>query len=139
MTSQEKKQYLSKYQNLDSMINRKLEECEKWRDLAEKITPTLSDMPKSQISGNRVESAVEHIVELEQEINRSVDELVKLRKDIESSLKTVKDDTLRKLLEYRYIDGMKWEEVAVKMKFDYRWVLRLHGKALTQLAIESHI
>lgn len=133
MTSQEKKKYLSKYQNLDSMINRKLEECEKWRDLAEKITPTLSDMPKSQISGNRVESAVEHIVELEQEINRSVDELVKLRKDIESSLQTVKDDTLRKLLEYRYIDGMTWEEIAVKMNYTYQWVCELHGRALQQL------
>ena len=139
MTSKEKKQYLSRYKKLDNEIDRKLEECQKWHDKAEKITPTISDMPKSNSGSNKIESAVERIIDLENELNEKIDCLVALRRNIESDISSVEDDTLRTLLEYRYIDGMTWEEVAVKMNFNYRWVLRLHGRALTKLAIESHI
>lgn len=133
MTSQEKKAYLSKYKFLDNAINQKLEECEKWRAMAEKITPTLSDMPKSQSGANRIETAVEHIAQLEEEINKKVDELVRIRRNIEDSLQSVKDDTLRNLLEYRYIYGLTWEQIAVKMNYSYRNVTRMHGKALSVL------
>ena len=50
----------------------------------------------------------------------------------------LEDGRLRDVMRYRYIDGMKWEQIAVVMRLDYRWVLRLHGRALCKLTIESH-
>ncbi len=139
MTSQEKKKYLSQYSKIDRLIDSKLLECEKWRARAEKMSPSYSALPKANSGENSLELAVEHIVELEKEIDKEVDKLVELRRSIQQAIYAIEDDHLKELLEYRYIKGMKWEEVAVKMNYDYRWVLRLHGKALSQLAIESHI
>ena len=84
---------------------------------------------------------ISKIVDLETEINTEIDKLVEKRKEIESVIRAVEDSTLRTLLEYRYINGKKWEEIALMMGYDYRWVLRLHGRALElvdEKAIKSH-
>ena len=57
----------------------------------------------------------------------------RLRFAIEQSIAGVKDQRLRLLLEYRYIDGMTWERIAELFNFDTRWLLRLHKKALAQV------
>ena len=48
-------------------------------------------------------------------------------------IQAVEDSTLRTLLEYRYINGKKWEEIALMMGYDYRYILKIHGKALSML------
>ena len=55
------------------------------------------------------------------------------RKEIEGIIRAVEDSTLRTLLEYRYINGKKWEEIALMMGYDYRYILKIHGKALSLL------
>ena len=51
----------------------------------------------------------------------------------EDIIRMVEDSTLRTLLEYRYINGKKWEEIALMMGYDYRYILKIHGKALSAL------
>lgn len=133
MTNREKKHFLNQYRRLNDDINYKLEECEKWRALAEKITPTISDIPKGQSGGNRTENAIEHIIKLEQEINTQIDRLINVREQIENIIRTVPDYPLQMLLKYRYIAGYTWEEIAVKMNYSYQWVCVLHGRALSQI------
>lgn len=133
MTNREKKHFLNQYRRLNDDINYKLEECEKWRALAEKITPTISDIPKGQSGGNRTENAIEHIIKLEQEINTQIDRLINVREQIENIIHTVPDYPLQMLLKYRYIAGYTWEEIAVKMNYSYQWVCVLHGRALSQI------
>ena len=58
-----------------------------------------------------------------------------LKGEIYRAIRTVEDPTRRLLLEYRYIHGLTWEQVAERMGYDLRWVHRLHGKALGQLHI----
>lgn len=53
----------------------------------------------------------------------------------ERALTNVEDITLRHLLELRYMDGKPWNEVAKALKYDERWVLRLHRKALNALRL----
>ena len=134
MTNQEKIQYLSRCKILDRQIERKCEELSRWRERATKITPTLSDMPKSPSSGaDSIQTVVEHIIELESEINADIDQLTDTRREILEAIQTVKDEKLQLLLEYRYIDGMTWEQIAVKMEYSYMHICRLHGKALSNL------
>ena len=42
----------------------------------------------------------------------------------------VSDPSHRVLLELRYLGGNTWEEIALKMGYDVRWIYRLHGRAL---------
>lgn len=141
MTNKEKKEYLLGYQRINQRVNCLLLEQQRWRELATRVSPNLSGMPRGG-GGGGTQGAISKIVDLETEINTEINKLVEKRKEIESVIRAVEDSTLRTLLEYRYINGKKWEEIALMMGYDYRWALRLHGRALSAVdehAIESHI
>lgn len=140
MTNKEKKEYLLGYQRINQRVNCLLLEQQRWRELATRASPNLSGMPRGG-GGGGTQGAISKIVDLETEINAEIDKLVEKRKKIESVICAVEDSTLRTLLEYRYINGKKWEEIALMMGYDYRWALRLHGRALElvdEKAIKSH-
>ena len=139
MTNQEKKKWLLEYRRLEQNIERDMEELQRLESRAEKITSMVSDMPKGSQQGDSLQRSVEKICELKVSLNQRIDAAVEKRKEIETVIETLEDKTLQLLLRYRYIDGMTWEQIAVKMNYDYRWTLRLHGRALTRLTIESHI
>ena len=125
------KEYLAQYGRLNREIDRLLEE-------KARVTPTLSQEPKGGGGGDRIQLAVEKIAEVEDKINAQIDRLVDLRREIEEKLSALPDGKQKEVLHRRYILGQKWEEIAVQMGLDYRWILRIHGKALLQLTIESH-
>lgn len=140
MNNQDKKEYLLGYQRINHHINSLLLEQQGLRDLVVSVSPNLSGMPRGG-GGSGTQGAISKIVDLETEINAEIDKLVEKRKEIESVIRAVEDGALRALLEYRYINGKKWEEIALMMGYDYRWVLRLHGRALElvdEQAIKSH-
>lgn len=128
--NQAKIDWLNRYRKLDKEMGRKCEELSHWRSRATKITPALTGMPGGGAAGDRIQDAVEKIVALEGEINVEIDRLLQVRGEIEKAIKTVPDDTLRTLLELRYIDGLTWEKIAVKLDKSYQWICELHGRAL---------
>lgn len=132
MTSQEKKEYLLGYQRINQRVNCLLLEQQRWRELATRVSPNLSGHPGGG-KGGGTQGAISKIVDLETEINAEIDKLVDKRKEIEGIIQAVEDSTLRTLLEYRYINGKKWEEIALMMGYDYRYILKIHGKALSML------
>lgn len=132
MTSQEKKKYLLGYQRINQRVNCLLLEQQRWRELATRVSPNLSEMPRGG-GGGGTQGAISKIVDLETEINAEIDKLVEKRKEIEGIIRAVEDNILRTLLEYRYINGKKWEEIALMMGYDYRYILKIHGKALSLL------
>ena len=72
--------------------------------------------------------ALKHVELLE----RYREKLVELRTAqlrIEKAIEPLSPDE-RMLMRYRYIDGLTWEEVAVKMGYSWRQVHRIHAKAL---------
>lgn len=125
--------YLSRYRRLNERIDRLLEEQSRWRERALKITPTLSQAPGGGESGSPIERPMDKVDELERKITQAIDELADIRMEIEAVLGQLEDDTLRKLMEYRYIDGLTWEQVAEKMHYSWRHTCRLHGEALAKI------
>ncbi|MDD3230984.1 MAG: hypothetical protein PHE09_17485 [Oscillospiraceae bacterium] len=128
--NQAKIDWLNRYRKLDKEVGRKCDELSHWRSRATKITPALTGMPGGGAAGDRIQDAVEKIVALEGEIDVEIDRLLQVRGEIEKAIKTVPDDTLRTLLELRYIDGLTFEQIAVRMNYAFRHITRLHGKAL---------
>lgn len=133
-----KKEFLNQYLNAEKEIGIKLDQISRLRELSTKITQTLTPDKVKSNSENRLESSVSKIVDIEREIGTSVDQLERIRLQVESVINSVPNVNQRNVLRLRYISGMKWEQIAVKLNYDYRWVLRLHGKALNKIAIESH-
>lgn len=130
------KEYLSQAYHLDKRIDSKIEQLKALNLLATKCTSTLSDMPKSQsISNSRLEDTVVKIVDLQEEINRDIDRLVDLKRDIVRAIKRVKKPEYQILLELRYLCFKTWEQIAAAMGYEYRYVHKLHNRALREIDV----
>ena len=70
------------------------------------------------------------IVDLENEINRSIDALVDLRREIMHVIDEVPSDECRMLLSMRYLGMKSWTEIAEAMCYSEKYVYEIHGKAL---------
>lgn len=130
------KEYLSQAYRLDKRIDSKIEQLKSLNLLATKCTSTLSDMPKSQsISNSRLEDTVVKIVDLQEEINRDIDSLVDLKRDIVITIKSVQNPEYQIILELRYLCFKTWEEIAVQMNCSIDNVLKIRKNALKSVVI----
>lgn len=130
------KEYLSQAYRLDKRIDSKIEQLKSLNLLATKCTSTLSDMPKSQsISNSRLEDTVVKIVDLQEEINRDIDSLVDLKRDIVRTIKSVQNPEYKIILELRYLCFKTWEEIAVQMNCSIDNVFKIRKNALKSVVI----
>lgn len=130
------KEYLKQAFYLDKNINSKLEQVEKLNELATKATSTLSDMPKSSNRGeSRLEEIIVKIIDLQEEINKDIDALIDLKREIAWTINNVKDKEMRSILEKRYLCFDSWEKIAVDMNYSTQHIFRLHNKALKSIVI----
>ena len=133
--NEQKIRYLSRYRRMNARIDRLLEEKRRWWELALKITPSLSQAPGGGEHGSRVERPMDKVMEIEAQITREIDELYTVHQEIKGTLSQLEDENLKLLMEYRYIDGLTWEQVAVEMNYSYMQICRLHGKALNAIML----
>lgn len=61
-----------------------------------------------------------------------------VRKEIIKAINELPTESERMVLRFRYINGWAWERVAVESNYDYRYVLKIHGKALMHLQIPEN-
>ncbi len=128
------KEYLSHAYRLDSRINSKIDQLGSLNELATKCTSNLSGMPKApNHGGSTMEDAIVKIVELQEEINRDIDRLVDLKRELVKVIKTVDDIDCQLLLEERYLCCKSWEQIAVELGFRVRRVYDIHSAALEKV------
>ena len=114
-------------------------EIQRWRSRAEKMTSGYGGTPSGGGDGRSLENTVEHIDDLTKQLANQRDRLVTLRQEIGMAIDSVPDARLRELLRLRYIDGLSFEQIAVRMNYSWRQVIRLHGAALSKVVMECHI
>lgn len=125
------KAYLSQSLRLNQRINSKLEQIQSLRELATKCTPFLTGMPKApNQDGSLMADTVLKIIDLEEELQKDIDRLVDLKKEIMAVVKAVDNMECQTLLEQRYLCFKSWEQIAVDMGYNVRHVYRLHDEAL---------
>lgn len=78
------------------------------------------------------ESTATKLIELREVQRDLVDKLWAKRIEIERVIFMIKDATYAELLQRRYIRLQKWDSIATDMKFDSRYIYKLHGKALIE-------
>lgn len=128
------KEYLGQAYRLDQRINSKLEQIRSLRDLTTKATATMSDVPFSG-SHNvyRMQDIISKIVDLENEINRDIDALVDLKREMVTTIKAVTDPECQTLLELRFLCFKTWEQIAVEMDYSIQHIYRLRDRALKMI------
>ena len=137
MTNQEKIQFLRQYRNVLQKVEMLKRDLIRWRELGEKVTPSLTGMPQGGQNVPKVEQSAIMICDIEKEINERIAQSARLYMQILQAIESVEDVTLQNLLHRRYIDGEKWEEIAVDMHYTWRWVHKLHKRALDMLETEK--
>lgn len=75
----------------------------------------------------------EAIVQLQQELDRRIDAAAKYELESMRLIDALEDMGQRDVLRYRYLNGLGWKEIAVRMKYSQDWVKHVHGKALKAL------
>ena len=131
------KEYLQQYRVADRAINAKLDYIQRLRQMQIKVTQIMVPDKIQTAGGNRVADITARIIDLEREVDREIDQLQEIKGKVEAAIERVPDVRAREILRLRYINGKKWEEIAVELNYNYRWVTKLHGEALKKLALES--
>lgn len=139
MTSQEKKEFLSRYLEILAEEKDIREEIAYWESKAQKVTASWSAVPSGGKSSDKVQTGAIKIAELRESLIDKINHLVAVRIEIERAISTVQDDTQRRLLRLRYIKGMTWEKIAAEMNYTYQWVCELHGRALNKVEIKKDL
>lgn len=85
-------------------------------------------------NGGEYEAAViDSINKLERTIRQSVQRLDTERRKVEFWIDSLDDYRERNVLTMRYINGMRYEEIAKKMIYEVRTVKRIHGRSINKI------
>lgn len=125
--------YLKRIIEIDKLINVKHKELIELKKLGGLKSTIYSDTPKSKNISDSVAKSVIEIVELQDEINKSIDELVELKRDAIKKIDSLEDNRYKLILTKKYLNNETFEEIAVQLKLSWKWVHKLHKKALEEL------
>lgn len=134
MTNEGKKQFLRQYQAARRKESLILEEIEQLR--SRKTSPVgLGDgMPHGSGLSDLSEYAArldDLLRELEAEREKQLQAYQQIREQIMKVPNQIEQDVLAR----RYLLGQSWEKISVEINYDYRYVLKIHGKALLHFEI----
>ena len=125
------KEYLEQAYRLDQEINEKLEQLERHRALAQKVTASYAGVYVSHTRNNTsLEDTIVRMIEAEEAMNRKIDELINLKIEIAETINQVRNENYRLILEMRYLGFHTWEEIADTLHYTVRWVRKMHARAL---------
>ena len=124
-------EYLGQAYRLDQRINSKLQQVESLRSLTRKVTASYDGETVFHTRNvTSLEDTIFRLMEAEEELNRQIDELVVLKMDISRMIDRVRNESLRLILEKRYLCFLQWDQIAAEMHYSRRWVLKRHARAV---------
>ena len=132
--------YLSQARVLDQAINARLERIARLRALVSGRAARTDGMPRGSAgsAGSTFFDWTETVlksVEMERAVDRDIDRLIDLKREIAEVIAAVPDMRYRTLLEYRYLCGWSWARIARAMHYGEDWVRHAHGWALKQVRV----
>ncbi len=129
------KEYLQQLHKADVIIKQRMQEKS---DLRARLSSIGSfDYSKERVQtslsgGAGYEREIIKIVDLENEIDRLIDDYIGLKHKVIGQLHDLNDTNQIKILYKRYVLGEKFEQIAVDMNFSIRNVYKIHGHALQE-------
>lgn len=135
MNYEEKVHWLRRYRDALRLEEELRQELEDQRSRACKTTAALTGMPGGGGDGQALPRAVESIVAIQQELQAQINICGAIRREVVAAIDQVADERDHEILRRRYLRGQKFEQIAVEMNLEYRWVRRLHKKCVGKMDI----
>lgn len=134
------KEYLKLAWKVDQQIDDKIEQINILKELSEKTTAVLSDMPgKSTRNIHSREEVITRMMDSEEALNQEVLKLIEIRENVRAAIAGVENVECRMLLEERYLCYHGWNEIAEDMGYSLDNVYKLHRKALKEINIDPNL
>mgnify|MGYP000361991149 FL=1 len=133
MTIEEIKAKLKRYRFIAREISDLLDERERLRSLAEKITPSLSFAPVHGANTDKMAPVVANLIEVERYIEKRSKELLRARMEAEQLIDRLPDERHRAVLKSYYFSRRSWEECCVAVGYEWAQIHRIHSGALYEL------
>lgn len=130
----EAKQELKDYIYNKKWIEERLEDIKERKSLLDKITTTISDMPKgsSEIVDSKAESLAK-ILDDTEDTKKYIKQLKEKQIKIENKIDKI-EQPYKNILYFRYIRGYNLTEVSNEIDEEYDYTRKLHGTALIKYA-----
>ena len=123
------KEELLQYKYAREKVQETLEEYQKYKDRAEKMTSIISDMPRETSSSDKVADNAVKMADLSAEYEKRWLEAENKKLEIEKNIDLV-EEPYRIILYMKYVQGKKLEEIAYKLNANYTYICEQHGIAL---------
>lgn len=125
------KDYLNQISRLNRMINNKLTEITQLRELSYSISAIGSEEKvMSSSDPDKIGSTYAKIDEMEHNLDNMIDEYIEKKDLIIWQIDSMENEDYYNILFSRYIEKKTFEVIATEMKYSWRQIIRLHGKAL---------
>lgn len=132
--NEEKKKYLKGYIYCKRREKQLAQQIEELRD--QKMFPSVNNDGMPHGSGiSDLSGYVAQLDDLISQLEHEREMAVKQYEEIHDQINTMEDNVLRELLVRKYLLVQRWEKIAVAMDYEYRYILKLHGKALRNFQI----
>ena len=134
------KDYLSQARQLDQAIDARLERIACLRALVSGRAARTDGMPRGSAgsAGSTFFDWTETVLkidEMERALDRDIDRLIDLKREIAEVIAAVPDMRYRTLLEYRYLCGWGWRRIARAMHYSEDRIRHIHARALQMVRV----
>lgn len=82
---------------------------------------------------DKIVDMIQAILDLNALLTNQRIELFRAKYEILTLIQKAETEEYKRLLELRYIKNLKWEEIALEMNYNYKYIHKLHSKALFSL------
>jgi DNA-directed RNA polymerase specialized sigma24 family protein len=121
-------EYLEQYRAIQRKIKRLEDRLEIERTRAERTTRALSFIPKEP--GYRDDGLLARLADTGRMYKKKYNAALQLQREIEDFIEAIPDALSQQVLRMRFIDLLKWEEIADALSYSLRQTMRLYVKAL---------
>ena len=129
------KEELKKYVKMDAQLKRLEQAIAETRSWLEKPSSTAWSFSPSSAGRKRdLSDGIAKLEALLDDYNARWDALIDERARIEAAIAAIADPVEQALLGYRYVDGLQWEQICVKLNYSWAQTHRVHASALKNIA-----
>lgn len=128
-------QCVLKYEEAVTRASERLEwqKCKVYRTSA----PPMNAIKVSSSHENSREDALIAYLDAQERLKELSKEYASAVRDAMAIIDTMKKQREAQVLTYRYMDGMKWKDIADKMGYSLRGVYTMHKRIIDRLEVEA--
>ena len=129
------KEYLEQLQKMDIAINQNiawLYELKNIRKELKGVNYTSQKVKTSKSNRADFEKTLLIIMDMEQNINDSIDKFVDQKNEIIKQIQSLDNHKYVQVLYKKYVEYKRLEEIAIEMHYSYQYIKEIHKKALQE-------